>query len=800
MNIPPDPDRARRIEIDRVRLAYAHSPVGLFVHYICIGAVVVLLRDDIPLPIMAAWTVMAVAITSARVLLYRSYRKASDPARDVERWRARFILGTVFGGVAFGSAAFLMALLNSLPDQVFLVFIMGGLAGGAVATLSTILLAYRLYSAIAVIPATVVLLLHGGSVRNTMAILLAIYLSFLWRAARNMNESVSRSLSLAFENTALVETLSAANAHAEGMNVDLQEEILYRRRAEEALSNEKERAQVTLESIGDGVISSDLGGMIEYMNPVASGLTGWCPADVHGRHMDEVLTLIDAPSGNPLYNLFDRFLRPEQTAPLPQDILLLHRTSGVAHSVELTASTIRDRAGTAAGVVVVFRDVTALRRMAREMSYQATHDSLTGLVNRHEFERLVEAVLGNTGGDSKHHALMYLDLDQFKVVNDTCGHLAGDELLKQMSIQLQHAIRKNDVLARLGGDEFGILLHGCSLENAQLIADKILHLIRDFRFAWQTRTFDLGVSIGLVPVVSEAQNLVELLSAADAACYVAKDGGRNRVHVYLPDDQVITQRHGEMQWVQRIKQALAENRFRLYYQSVMPLTEGSDHKTYCEVLLRMVDERGELVLPMMFLPAAERYQLMPAVDRWVVQRVLEVMSTDHIILDGFGICAINLSGQSLCDGQFLDFVLMQIADHRVAPERICFEITETAAIANFQQAIVFIAKLRAMGCGFALDDFGSGLSSFSYLKSLPVDFLKIDGSFVRDLVENPIDLAMVESVNHIGHVMGKKTIAEFVENDEILACLRALHVDYAQGFGIQRPLPLDLPAVIPKLA
>ena len=428
-------------------------------------------------------------------------------------------------------------------------------------------------------------------------------------------------------------------------------------------------------------------------------------------------------------------------------------------------------------------------RNEAQMRFQASHDALTGLHNRHEFERgaerLIEAVQQNSG----EHALCFMDLDQFKVVNDTCGHIAGDELLRQLSDVLQDAVRTNDTLARLGGDEFGILMEHCSLRQAHRTATQIQRNIQDFQFSWEGETFQIGVSIGLVAIDETTASVTELLKQADAACYIAKDMGRNQIQVYNPDDTILERRHGEMQWVARINQALEKNRFTLYAQAIEPLGNSSD--MHYELLLRMIDENGEVIPPIKFLPAAERYDLMHKLDVWVVEEALSLISSNPDFIDRVNFVSINLSGQSLTHSKFLNSVIKRIERLDFEPGKLCFEITETAAISNLRAATDFINRLKNLGCHFALDDFGSGLSSFGYLKNLPVDYLKIDGVFVKDVAEDPIDHAMVKSINDIGHVMGMKTIAEFVENGAIRRMLRDLRVDYAQGYDIGRPLPFE---------
>ena len=416
--------------------------------------------------------------------------------------------------------------------------------------------------------------------------------------------------------------------------------------------------------------------------------------------------------------------------------------------------------------------------------HMAYHDHLTGLVNRNEFDRRLNVALDSAKNDDRTHALLYLDLDQFKVINDTCGHQAGDEMLSQLSVVLRKLVRGNDVLARLGGDEFGLLLGDCPLDKAKSIAEELREAIGDFRFVWRDKTFSVRVSIGMVLITKYSRNVGEVLSAADIACYAAKDLGRDRVHVYNDDDSDLQRRHTEMQWVARIKDALEEGQFVLYQQKMCALNNTIDCDQHSEFLVRMLDSNGRIILPGAFIPAAERYGMMANLDRWVVKAVISYLAQSD---NSKGVYFINLSGASLSDDSIFSFIKQEITRSQISPELLCFEITETAAISNLRNAVEFINEIRSIGCQFALDDFGSGLSSFSYLKTIPVDYLKIDGAFVRDLSEDPMDYAIVQAINEIGHVAGLRTVAEYVENEETLELLRGIGVDLAQGYCIERP-------------
>lgn len=572
-----------------------------------------------------------------------------------------------------------------------------------------------------------------------------------------------------------------------GMLTDITE----RKGIESALFDEKERAQVTLESIGDAVITTDDEGKILYQNPVAERLTGWSNNETRGLPLHAIFRITSEATGEAVENPVQRCLAEGRPARLPEAIKLTRR-DGKEFAIDDSAAPIRDRQGNIIGAVLVFHDVTQQRIMARQLSHEATHDALTGLVNRPEFERRVMRILSSSRTDRSHHALCYLDLDQFKVVNDTCGHIAGDALLRQIGGALQQRLRQRDTLARLGGDEFGVLLEHCPLSQAMRIANDLRETVDGFRFIWEGKPFSLSVSIGVVVITDEGDTLSDLLRKADAACYISKEGGRNRVHLYQPDDAEAAKRGGEMQWVGYLEDALARGRFKLFTQSIIPLNPGRGEPAYQEIFIRLEYEEDSLVAPGTFIPPAERHNLMPAVDRWVVSRVIGWCAGKSPAQSSPPVCCVNLSGATLRDAGFADFVRQELDIHHVPAGLLCFEITESAAIANLNHATPFICSLKALGCLFSLDDFGAGISSFAYLKNLPVDFLKIDGNLVRGIEDDPVALAMTEAINRVGHVMGLKTIAEFVENQVIMEKLRKLKVDYAQGFGISGLTPLTM--------
>ncbi|QDF98302.1 ammonia permease [Azoarcus sp. DD4] len=582
-------------------------------------------------------------------------------------------------------------------------------------------------------------------------------------------------------------SVSESALEGELLFTGLVRDVTDRRSMEDQLQRERDLAQVTLASIGDGVITTDEAGLIQYLNPTAEQLTGWTTAEARGRNIATVYRLQDEASGAALENPVKSVLAHGRDTRSTEHALL-RRRDGELIPVQDTAAPIRSRLGYLMGVVLVFHDVTVTLNLTRELTRQASQDALTGIPNRREFERRLADLINRPPARGATHVLCYLDLDQFKVVNDTCGHVAGDELLRQVTALLRGRMRAADLLARLGGDEFGVIFFNCPVEKALDMAEGFREAIRDFRFAWEGKGFSIGVSIGLVPVTEADQHMGRLLSAADTACYAAKEGGRNRVHVYRPDDDQLMERHGQMQWVARLHDALDSDRLRLYAQPIVPLVAGRD--IHYEILVRL-EEDGRMISPGSFIPAAERYNLMPRIDEWVFRNVMAWVGDTYRQRGRVeGTWCINLSGTTLNDDRLLAEICARLEQAALPAGSICFEITESSAVANLSRVVSFIGEVKRLGCAFALDDFGSGLSSFTYLKTLPVDYLKIDGSFIRDIARDPADRAMVEAINTIGHTMGLATVAEFVEDEAILQALSEIGIDYAQGYHVGMPRPL----------
>lgn len=600
---------------------------------------------------------------------------------------------------------------------------------------------------------------------------------------------------------------------------------------------ERELAHVTLQSINEGIMTIDCDGCIKDLNPIAEKLTGCSSAAATGQKFSEVFSILEEQTRNLQDGVLETVLQTGQVHYSPDRDLLRNR-DGREFAIDYSIAPIRSSLGEIMGAVVVFRDVSESRRMAQQLSWQASYDPLTGLANRREFERYLRRAIATAKREKREHTLAFMDLDRFKIVNDTSGHIAGDELLRQVSMLLQDNLRQTDLIARFGGDEFAILLYGCQQEEAIPILQNLVDIIKGFRFVWQDKLFTLGASVGITAVTTNSSDITQMLSRADAACYVAKEQGRNRVYVYRSEDKYLRQPHGEMEWAGKIQEALEFGGFCLYYQTIVPLRcpkaagtfrdkrdktilrqdsvtklrqdsatskeikvaplEPDYRQEHYEILLRLVDENNNLITPGVFMPAAERYQLMPTIDRWVVKTLFSMEE----IWDNYrdhqrpSLFTINLSGASLNEESFWEFLTTQIALHKIPPHLLCFEITETVAISNITQTCRFIRQMRDLGCSFSLDDFGSGMSSFGYLKNLPVDYLKIDGEFIKDIVDSSTNAEIAAAIHRIGRVMGMQTIAEYVTNQEVWQKVLAIGIDYAQGYYINKPQPLTAEAFL----
>lgn len=584
------------------------------------------------------------------------------------------------------------------------------------------------------------------------------------------------------------EVIAIENSEGHCRLVGSNRDVTEHHRLTTALYEEKERLQVTLASIADAVLTTDMDGRILFLNPVAEQLTGWSLADAQGRPHEEVFRIHDSQSDEVLPSPVTRCLREQTITSLDEGAVLLSR-QGERHEVQDSAAPVRTVDGHIIGAVLVFQNVTHARNLQRELSYNASHDALTGLYNRLKFEQELDAAWQQAQAGTIQHALCFIDLDRFKVVNDSAGHAAGDLLLRELGTLLRDSLRGSDAVARIGGDEFALLLRDCDLVQAETVAEKLIASIGAVRFNWQNRIYDVGASAGIVAITAETRNPAELMSQADVACYTAKHAGRNRAALYRAGSEDVERQHREILMASGLREALEQHRFELHAQTIVPTRATGSTAQHVELLLRLRDVQGQLISPATFIPAAERFGLMSSIDRWVVRQVLvelvpwlQERPELHV--------GINLSGNSLSDPDFLPELLELIAASPLDPQRLLFELTETAVINKLSVASALISQVRERGCRIALDDFGAGLSSFAYLKHFRVDYVKIDGSFIRTLDQDPLDRAIVESINQVAHHLGAETIAEFVESQATFELLGTIGVDYAQGYALGKPLPL----------
>lgn len=581
--------------------------------------------------------------------------------------------------------------------------------------------------------------------------------------------------------------LSSKIGHRAGARVIIHD-LTQRKEAEDALFQEKERLQITLHSIGDAVITTDVDGQVEFLNPTAEMLTGW-PLDMAmGQPLEAIFTVVDELSGKPVANPVRRCLQRGEIVGLGSHSLLVNRI-GREFSIQDSAAPIRDRQRRIVGAVLVFQDVTEARKLSQQLAHQASHDPLTGLINRREFEKRLDRAFNSAKLQAAEHALCFVDLDGFKIINDTAGHAAGDELLKQIASLLSRYGRSRDSLARIGGDEFCLLLEYCTVDQALIVAESMVDSVRSYRFGWEGRIFNVGASVGLIGVDRDSVSVRQIFTDADLACYTAKDLGRNRVHVYQKYGAAGGDLPLPLVRIGAIQRALEENQFCLHCQPIRPLGSKPCASTMYEVLLRMVNDHGCLIKPDAFIPIAERYGLMPSIDRWMIRETFRRAA--GVARNGeTPTMMINLSGHTINDETLFDYISRELAESGFCVEHLCIEITETAAIHNFNHAADLMAAFRRKGCRFALDDFGKGVSSMTYLKHLGVDYLKIDGSFVLNMVDNKVDQTMVSAMNEMAHALGLETIAECAESNEVIEQLAGIGVDYVQGYAVGMPQPI----------
>jgi|GEM_PF-2770565 len=813
---------------DRVNLLYDQAPVGQITNLVISLLVVLLLWADVPKEILSTWYGAILLVVGIRYVLYSLYRKSADKVTDTA-WRNLYLGGTVMAGLTWGLGGIYLFPPDSVIHQLLLTTIIGGMAAGSTSVLIAdrwVLTSFLLTS---VVPYSVFLLGETGGHYVYLGLGGMFYAMVLLYTSNNTYKSMMQSVALRLHNNELLQQMTESHASLKQNNERLMDEILERKHAqselrrladkldqrveertaelvrvneslseqikrreaiESILQDQKDQIELVLYSIAEGIIETDAEGRIQYLNQSAEKFLRCRAKEAKLRLWQEFVSVVDETSGRVLEDRIRESVESARSVEYPANAILLNRCNQ-SMAVAIMVSPKIDLQGIVRGTVIVIRDVGEARELRKKLSYYATHDSLTGLMNRREFENQLVKVINNSRQKAGQQSLLYVDLDQFKIVNDSCGHSAGDELLKQLTTILREKMRDTDALARLGGDEFGILLRRCPLRRAVKIARTIVDLVKNFSFVWQSSVFELGVSIGVVEINARSVDLNQVLSAADIACYRAKERGRGRFHVYIEQDQMHRGRQRQLGWVSRLKHAMDENRFVLYSQPIVPVML-QQQPNHFEILLRMVDEEGKTVLPGSFLVAAERYHVMDVIDRWVMAKIIEDYPSvcKSIGVPG-ALLSINISGESLGNRSIQSYLIDALKQVHYA-DRICIEIAEVSAISNLVETLQFCRKLKSAGCQIALDDFGSCMSSFSYLKQLPVDFLKITGAFIRTMAKDDVDRATVDSIIRLGRVMHIKTIAENVENTATVSQLKTIDVDFIQGYAVARPKPVNL--------
>lgn len=738
--------------------------------------------------ILVLWSLVISTLSFVRLIVWWQFNRRPNLLSPAQ-WQRIYILLTLLVGITWGSTSMFYFLIDDIQINTLFYILISAVIAAAVPVLAASFTAFLAYTVPPVLMLTSItayqILMQAQWQAMPYFLLFGLYAYFVFMIslARRTNRNIIDGLKLQEKNQALLDDLNWEVAQRESMIEARTTELL---EANQKLSENRAhliKLSSAVEASPNGIMITNREGVIEYVNPRSEQISGYTLQESIGktpRLFKSAFTTKGACK-----SMWRTIIDGQEWVGELEN----KRKNGEAYWARMYVAPIKNQQQEITHFVAIQEDVTEARALASELSHRAMHDDLTGLVNRSEFERRLTNLVNEARSKDEQHALCFLDLDQFKVINDTCGHIAGDELLRQLGRQLSKLTRKHDTLARLGGDEFGILMEHCDVQQAHRVADEIRKVVESFQFVWESQIFTIGVSIGMTRIDQQTDSATEVLKQADSACFAAKNSGRNCVYMYQDDDAQLVEQAGEFRWVNEIKEALSQSRMALFVQPIFSLQ--SHRKQRFEVLVRLRTRQGKLVTPGAFLPTAERFNLSDRVDRWVIDEAVGWLNKHYQQLPDIEHLAINLSGASLGNRQLLEHIVQLLTKAQFQPDLLSFEITETAAIANLREATSFINTLTDLGCQFALDDFGSGLSSFGYLKNLPVNAIKIDGMFVRDIIDDPFDAEMVRAINDIGHVMQLETIAEFVENAEILSRLQEIGVDYVQGYHLGKPQPID---------
>lgn len=765
---------------------------ALFSNATVIGVAILmysLFSDHAYAGLLMGWSLAISILACLRLVLLYFYKTRSAHWKLAPgEWIKAYVILTFLVGLVWSSSSIFYVLIDDVQINTLFYVLISTVVAAAVPVLAAWFPAFLAYT----LPQVIVLTsMSTYQIQTTQAPSLVYFLTFAFIAyfllmlslAKRANTNIVQGLQLQQKNQQLLDKLNLEVNQREALVQERTEELVEANQKLKSSQAHMLKLSRAVESSPNPILITDANGYIEYINKKCEQVSGYQSAEVLGDSLDNYIGVNDATQ------TFEEIWETVSSEGEWNGEIKNCRKGGEDYWIKIYLAAVYDDRKVITHYVVIYEDITDSRQLSQKLSYQATHDDLTGLINRAEFENRLAAMVDDARHNHSEHALCFLDLDQFKVINDTCGHIAGDELLRQLGRLLSGTTRRTDTLARLGGDEFAILIEDCQQQQAEHIANEVRELVEQFQFIWESQIFTIGVSIGVTSINQRTSNRTEALKQADSACYAAKNSGRNRVYLYQDQDKRLAEQEGEFKWVNELREALMDNRLELFVQPILS-TRSSQLHSY-EVLVRLRDKQGTLFPPGAFLPSAERYNLSERVDRWVIDHVFDWLELHKQQLSFVKQFAINLSGPSLGHTEMLAYIGARLAKAQFNPAMIKFEITETAAISNLRNANSFIKALSEIGCEFSLDDFGSGLSSFGYLKNLPVQSIKIDGMFVRDMNSDPLDFEMVKSINDIGHVMGLETIAEFVEDEQIWDKLKFIGVDYGQGYYLGRPEPID---------
>jgi len=775
-------------ESQDVRHLYDQAPTGITISLIASTLMAWWLMEFVPDYIVLPWLAFIALTSIMHLFIVKQFKQSGAHIGISNNWVSynAFLFSMMGLAWSVGYLLFFPYINNS--QQMFLYYAAGILTIGMLPILSAVLSGYVIFISSVALPLLFLLLDQSREEMLLTATCMLSSYGILIIVAKNYQMSLRNSYTLASSVSRQAREIYEDNEQTKFTNLKLRKEADNYRKEARKIVNEREQALKTLQSINEGVITTDIIGKINYINPVGEIYTGWEKREILGKRIDTVLNLVDEKTRKKLLMPVEKCLNNKSIINSNRESLLLRR-DGVEYAIEYTLTPITDSQANAIGTVLIFRDVTEKRELEQNLTWQATHDQLTGLINRREFDKRLSRIISADNEGGNEHALCFIDLDNFKVINDTCGHIAGDELLKKIAICIRKKSRDTDTIARIGGDEFGVIFYGCTLSKARLIAEIFRAQIEKLEFEWEGRRYKTSASIGVIEVDKSYKELSDVIRAADISCYTAKEKGKNQVSLLEQGEKLINENRSQIQWVEKIRECLNKQSFELHVQEIKPLDDMNEI-LICENLLRINNDNG-LILPSQFIPSIEHYHMMPEIDRWVVKANLELLAYGQTALDKYKVITINLSEQSINDEKFAVYVENQLEEYDIENGRICFDVPEASLYRNIARTEKFIRQIREKGCKIAIDNFSSGLEIFKTLKPLKIDFVKFNGRINFPHTEKSIEYSILESINHISHMIGAQTVAKYIADEDNLEILYKIGVDYAQGFFLSKPAALS---------